>query len=109
MTKSRTKTKSKSKSGSKNKNKKTNKKLNNINNNINMREDEEEIKALLNSINFKDINNQSSNNYSNIYNIRQNMNICFKISYSKRPSSSIPSILNKNWNSSHDNKMSTRR
>jgi len=46
---------------------------NNTNNNINMREDEEEIKALLNSINFKDINNQSSNNYSNIYNNNSNL------------------------------------
>ena len=37
------------------------------NNNINIRDDEEEIKALLNSINFKEINNQSDT-YSNIYN-----------------------------------------
>ena len=42
------------------------------NNNINIRDDEEEIKALLNSINFKDINNQNDT-YSNIYNNNSNL------------------------------------
>ena len=42
------------------------------NNNINIRDDEEEIKVLLNSINFKDINNQSDT-YSNIYNNNINL------------------------------------
>jgi len=88
-------------------------KINEINNNlnINMREDEDELKALLSSLNLKEINssiinqNNQSNNYSSLYN-NNNSNLfssIFQDSTNINQTKTFIDVPNKNYSINKNN------